>query len=182
MSHLMIENYTALEPIPTKPNGEKWDHALLMSETLFLADSAHEIISGAISEGYDQIPDTEEGNEDALLVRYQLACQYATAAQLEAVNGYLQEHGTLDDVAEEFINAAFTPRADPIPLEGPSWTGPFPLVAVATNYAPYRPGVKVPRGDVRLINPYTDTTLLESFSAAGICQYRIHEGDWEKHL
>lgn len=182
MSHLILEDYTGLEPLPVREDGSKWRHALLQGSLLFLADTATELIAVALEEGYDQIPEGEKGDEDALLIRYQLATQYATAAQLEHVRKYVDVHGGFEGVEEDVINAAFTPRIDPIPLEGPTWNGPFPLVAIATNYAPFRPGVKIPKGDVVLVDPYTDTTLLESLSNVGVFQYRIHESASDDEL
>lgn len=175
MSYEIIKDYTGTEPLPVKEDGSRWTHALLFDDMLVLTDTATEALALCFIEGYETIPDDEEGDQEALLARYALATQIATMAQVKLVREYVDQHGSLDGLDPEVENAAFTNRTEPIPLEGPSWNGPFPLVAIATDYAPFRPGLKVPKGDVKLINPYTETTLLQSLSDLEVCAYRIHE-------
>lgn len=175
MSYTIVEEYTSISPLPTKDDGSKWTHALLFDEQLILADTATEIIALSFIEGYETIEDGEEGDQEALLARYTLATQLATMAQVKLTREYVDEHGGLDGLDEEIVNAAFAPRTEPIPLEGSSWNGPFPLVGIATNYSPFRPGVKIPKGNVLLVNPFTETTMLQSLNDIGVCSYRIHE-------
>lgn len=175
MSYHIVENYTGKEPLPVREDGEKWTHALLSEGALFLADTASELIDIAIEEGYGQIPEGEEGDEQALLARLNIAIEYARMIQLDHMKKYVEEHQSFDDVPEDVIHAATTPRSQPIPLDTPTWTGPFALVAIATDYDPYRKGVKVPKGEVILVDPFTETTLLQTLAAAGVFHYRIHE-------
>lgn len=175
MSYAIIEGYTSISPLPTKEDGSRWVHALLFDDQLILTDTATEAIALAFIEGYDAIEDGEDGDAEALLARYTLATQMATMVQVKFAREYTEAHGSFEGLDEEVINAAFAERTEPIPLEGPSWNGPFPLVGIATNYSPFRPGVKIPKGDVLMVDPYTETALLQSLNDLGVCSYRIHE-------
>lgn len=67
--------------------------------------------------------------------------------------------------SEETLTAIFSSRDVFVPTF-PVWEGSFPLVLVATNYYPFT-DVPVPAGNVELIDPSNERTLLTSLADLG---------------
>lgn len=114
----------------------------------------------SLIDNYDAIPDDETGaNRDAALTsRY----DYATAVAEDYQYALISAHpGDLDDAALEVLEADKG--------TGPSysgyWTGPVPLVIIATDYAPYT-DTPAPTGNVETIDPSDERSLLLTVGAA----------------
>lgn len=66
-------------------------------------------------------------------------------------------------------------RADVLTAIFTEWTNAdVPLVLVATEYAPYGTAVK-PAGNVMWVDPFTETTFLDTLSEIGIVELLVNE-------
>lgn len=78
-------------------------------------------------------------------------------------------------MTEDDLQVILASRSLALKVDG-AWDHPVKLVGVATDYAPYT-GLAAPKGNIVLIDPYTDTTLLRTLHEAGVIQYAVHEGE-----
>jgi hypothetical protein len=165
------------ETLPVREDGTPFPFALAWEDRAVLADTRTELTAELI-EGYAELPETEEGDAEALFARYRTSVQIAnTLQQVLAANA--TEEGTFDPSleSEDVLTALFTDRAEKID-EIADWAHAVPLVLMATEYAPYGTATK-PTGNVLWVDPFTETTFLQTLSELGVVELfvnEIHEG------
>ena len=162
------------DTFPVREDGTPYPFALAWEERAVLAESRTEL-TAEIIEGYADLPETEEGDTEALYARYRTSVQIAnTLQQVLAANA--TEEGTFDPStqSEDVLTAIFTDRSEKID-EIAEWTNTVPLVLVATEYAPYSTATK-PAGNVLWVDPFTETTFLDTLSDLGLVELFINEG------
>ncbi|MGI5952739.1 MAG: hypothetical protein ACOX61_12970 [Brooklawnia sp.] len=110
--------------------------------------------------------------EQAALARIEMATTVAENWQeWVAAHLYLAGAWDHDEEPEPIVQAILGGRTDPVIVD--EWTHPVPLVLVAAQYAPYT-DVALPVGNVMVLDPRNDRTLLETFAEAGIIEFRAH--------
>lgn len=172
MASIIIEGALP-ETLPVREDGTAYPFALAWEDKAVLADTRTELTAELI-EGYGDLPETEEGDTEALYARYRTSVQVAnTLQQVLAANA--TEEGTFDPSlqSEDTLTAIFTDRAEKID-EISEWTNAVPLVLVATEYAPYGTAVK-PAGNVMWVDPFTETTFLDTLSEIGVVEFFVNE-------
>lgn len=174
MASITIDFEGALpESLPVREDGSEYPFSMAWGNRAVLADTRTEV-TAEIIDGYADLPDTEEGDTEALYGRYRASVHFAnTLQQVLAANA--TEEGTFDASveSEDVLTALFTDRSEKID-EISSWTHPIPLVLVATEYAPYGTATK-PTGNVLWVDPFTETTFLETLSGLGIVEFCANE-------
>ncbi|QOD05712.1 hypothetical protein [Pseudarthrobacter sp. BIM B-2242] len=147
--------------------------AISFNDSTVFASTRTELTAQLI-EGYAEIPEGEAGNEKALLVRYRSAVDIANTTQ-GLVAGQASESGQFDPATEteDTLTALFTDKDQKID-EIAEWTHKVPLVLVASGYAPYNSTPR-PTGNVLWLDPYTETTYLESLAEIGLIELLVRE-------
>ncbi|WP_026535900.1 hypothetical protein [Arthrobacter sp. H14] len=170
MSTLIIEG--PLEQLPVREDGSPYPFSLTQQNQAIFADTRTEL-TGHLIEGYANLPGGEEGDTEALYIRYQSAVAVANALQ-PVLAGDATNNGTFDPSveSEDTLTALFADRSEKIDDVG-SWDHEVPLVLVATDFAPYTSAPK-PEGNVLLVNPYTETTYLDSLSELGVVELFVN--------
>ena len=153
------------------PDGE-WVYVVIDGEgqTIF-ADNLGELVNLVI-EGYSDIPEGDDGNDKALVARYEALVEMAERAQRylldEAVESGLFD--PLDAGGEDVLTALVAPRVRPwsgTDDGSTNWQGQVPLVLIATDYEPYTDRI-MPTGKVVMLNPATELTFMESMNKLGL--------------
>ncbi|MGP5014507.1 hypothetical protein ACTXJX_11870 [Glutamicibacter ardleyensis] len=118
--------------------------------------------------GYDALND-DEAQEQLQSFAEITSSQLQTSA-VASVEGF-----DPNKYSEAQVNAIFGERGLPTVLKKWSLDEPFPLYLVATLHAPYS-NTSIPAGgNVVLLNPENETTLLESMEKAGLIRLVINE-------
>ncbi|WIE80857.1 hypothetical protein [Curtobacterium sp. MCSS17_016] len=129
------------------------------SKVTVLADSLTDVVADMVDD-YDP-SDPAKAFEQRLdyVVR-------STAFQQAIVAAAAVEDGTLDidTVGEDALTALFSDRTEA--AEVTEWNHSVPLLHVSSHYEPYTERPR-PSGNVHLLDPYTELTLLQSLHAAG---------------
>lgn len=123
-----------------------------------MADTLTEVVA-SIVDGYD-----DAGDEDALAARHDALVAIATDAQV-----VLLDDVDLASLSELELTMVSTDKD--ILVTG-AWTGPVPLLLIATSYEPYT-GSPVPDGEVVLLDPYTERTFLDSLVKLGLGELMV---------
>lgn len=167
MASVVIENFNGTTP--RRVDGSRWPYILVLDDTAIMADHNADLVA-TLDGNYLTIP--ERDAQTALLARGAVALNLAAIRQAELLGEHLATHGE-GAVTEDELQFIIAPRTEPLAIVGP-WAHPVTLVGIATDYAPYtdRPA---PLGNVVLIDPYTDVTLLWSLDEAGVVVYRVHQ-------
>lgn len=162
------------DTFPVREDGTPFPFGLAWEDRAVLAETRTELTAELI-DGYAELPETEEGDTEALYARYRASVQIAnTLQQVLAANA--AEEGTFDPStqSEDVLTAIFTDRSEKID-EIAEWTNKdVPLVLVATEYAPYGTATK-PAGNVLWVDPFTETTFLKTLSDIGIVELFVNE-------
>lgn len=159
--------------LPVRDNGSPYPFALAYESRVILSDTRTDLVASLI-EGYADLPHTEAGDEEALYMRYRSVTDVADQFQ-QIIAAQAVEEGRFDYMLESEANltALFTPRTKKISEFSP-WNHPVPLILIATDYAPFR-SEPLPEGNVKFLNPYTETTYLQSLSDLGVIELLINE-------
>jgi hypothetical protein len=161
------------DTLPVREDGSAYPFALAWEDKAVLAETRTELTAELI-EGYADLPETEEGDVEALHARYRTSVQIAnTIQQVLAANA--TEEGKFDPSlqSEDVLTAIFTDRSEKID-EIADWAHEVPLVLLATEYAPYGTATR-PTGNVLFVDPYTETTFLNTLSELGVVELFINE-------
>lgn len=162
------------ETLPVREDGTPFPFVLAWEDKAVLAETRTELTAELI-EGYADLPETEEGDTEALYARYRTSVQIANTLQ-QVLAAHAAEQGTFDPStqSEDVLTAIFTDRSEKID-EIAEWTNKdVPLVLVATEYAPYATATK-PSGNVLWVDPFTETTFLQTLSDIGIVELFVNE-------
>ena len=165
--------------IPPHPDGGVWIYSVLDgSGTVTFADSASELVAMAIP-GYGDIPDDDEGHDEALIARYAHLVELAERTQHFMVDDAVKSGAlVLTEAGEEILTALFAPRDRP--WEGAmsasgwtdmDWRHEVPLVLLASDYAPYTLR-ETPTGRIVWLDPTTEVTYLRSLNELGLIELR----------
>jgi hypothetical protein len=181
--------------IPEHPGGGQWAYAATaLSGTTYFADSVTEIIEATLP-GYvelkyvDNTGDVEffdEGNDLALVMRYDDLIGYATGLQESILNTAI-ESGAFDptSVSEDVLTALMAERIVPfegIPLnDDPAdvrvnleWNLEVPLVLLTSDYVPFTERHE-PSGNIIWLDPTTELTYLRSLDRLGVMKLLVAE-------
>jgi hypothetical protein len=165
--------------MPTAPTTEPmppgdWDFVLLHGDSTTASNTRTELVDALIP-GYALLADDDDGHTEALAQRYDHAIAVAGLLRTAAVTS-ATESGDLDPraISEDVLNALFEEPNVPFPgIASPDgsidldWAHIVPLVLIATDYEPAT-ALPRPTGRIVWIDPYTETTLLESLHEAGM--------------
>lgn len=182
-------------PPPERPDGGSWPYvAIALSGATYYADSVTEIIEATLP-GYadlkfvDDAGNVElldEGNDVALVMRYDDLIGYATGLQEHIVTTAI-ENGDFDPtaVSEDVLTELFAERI--VPFEGVpftddindervtlEWELDVPLVLMTSDYVPFteRPA---PTGNIIWLDPTTELTYLRSLDRLGVLKLLVAE-------
>ncbi|GAA3635370.1 hypothetical protein [Microlunatus ginsengisoli] len=152
------------DPTEAAPD-EPISYRLTHDDRVVEAGSLTELVADLIP-GYGELPGTADGDELALLARWQQAVTTANRVQAVLIAD-VAERGTFDvgTAGEEVLSVLFADRIDPVEVE--EWAQPVPLVVVSTSYAPFTDATP-PTGNVRWINPHTELTYLQTLAGLGV--------------
>ena len=166
---------------PEHPAGSDWLYLLLWPNgDLVYSDRLGEIVIETIQDDrYQDLIDDEsdEANDGCLVMRYEELVNLANKVQAFMVADGA-ERGAIDlaQAGEDVLTALFQDRA--VPFAGvwrdgvPSfyWTEDVPLVAIATDYAPFtdRPA---PTGRVVMLDPSSEMGYCLSLAALGLFEF-----------
>lgn len=130
---------------------------------------------GKLVPGYTSMPAGSEGDDAALLARWEHAVAVANLVQ-QVVLGASVKIGEFDvNIAtEDTLTVLFADRINPVGAG--EWTEKVPLVLIASSYAPFTDR-EPPTGNVRWINPHNERTFLESLAAVGVIEFEAVEAD-----
>ena len=172
MSNIVVENHITNEHL--REDGTAWPFALIHGEETIFADTAAAVI-GHLIPGYDDIPDTDAGNDDALVKRWEQSV--ITASQTQAIIAADRANaGEFDpnEVSEDDLNVLFADRM--YPVEGVStWEHEVvPLVLITTDYAPFADRVP-PQGNILWVDPSDEIAYLHSLAHLGLIQFYAHD-------
>jgi hypothetical protein len=168
MASVVIENFDGSTPL--REDGSRWPFVLFAGDSAVVADHNADLVN-ALDGNYLSIP--EEDAETALLARGALATNFAALRQADLLGEYQESDGAVE-VTEDDLQVITARRSLALKVDG-TWEHPVKLVGIATDYAPYT-GLPAPKGNIVLIDPYTDVTLLRTLDEAGIIKYAVHDG------
>lgn len=185
MTHIIVEiaeDGSLPETLPRQADGSSFPFALELGATLVFSDSRTDLV-GLIIDGYDTIEETADGDLEALIARSSFASRYADSLQQMLVAQAVDDGRlSLNEASQTVLEALFNSRAThTYQSKSGEWNGPVPLVVSAHLYMPYQDSPPVPKGDVLVIDGFTETTFLDSLSAAGLISLNVFlDGDAEE--
>ena len=168
------------EPLPKDEDGTPLPFCMTREGRVVLADSRTELVEDLI-EGYADLPDTDAGNDEALYMRYTSVTDIADQIQ-QIIAAQAVNDGTFDHTveSEDNLTVIFTPRKEKITGFSP-WTHVVPLILISTDYAPFT-SEPLPEGNIKFLNPFTETTYLDSLSELGVIDLHLNESAIEGRL
>lgn len=157
-----------------RSDGSPWPMALATGQATILGENAADLIAHLIP-GYGDLADDDEGNDTALIMRWQTCVATASDVQALICADRVQE-GRFDPTVEteDALSVLFSDKTVPVEDFG-SWDNPdVPLVLIATDYAPFaeRPPVT---GNVVWLDPSDEVAFLRSLAALGVVEFYVHE-------
>lgn len=123
-----------------------------------MTPSPSDSCAAILGEAYAALPDTDEGHDQALVMRLEYALHLCSLWQLSVL--FDQEFSGL---SEPELNTLLGDRAD-FP-EVDSWDHDYPLILLATHFAPYT-GAAAPSGNIILVDPTTEDTFVQAVNDA----------------
>lgn len=158
---------------PLNEDFEPYSLVVMHGPQTVYADGYDELL-GFFIDGYDALPDTAEGNNEALVLRVQHATALCSFIQAAVCSDGLEE-GTFDpeNETEEALTAFFGDRT--VPVYGiDEWKHAVPLVLVTTDYHPYTQH-SAPSGNVWWIDPADEAMFVHSLAQLGVINLLVHE-------
>lgn len=172
---ITAEDRSMSDSLPTLANGAQYPFSMLDVKTgdVVFAESRTELVAHIIDD-YETSFDTEAAQDRALWQRYQIAVRVAGGLQA-FLAAAAQEEGTFvpELITENDLNALLGDKSEK-PDDIKSWDHTVPLVLISTDYAPHTQ-IAAPSGNVLWINPYNETTFLESLETAGLINVFVTE-------
>jgi tetratricopeptide (TPR) repeat protein len=161
------------EPLPKHADGTPFAFYLAREGHVVLADTRTELVEDLI-EGYADLPDTDAGNDEALYMRYRSVTDVADQIQ-QIIAAQAVNDGTFDHTveSEDNLTAIFTPCTEKITGFSP-WNHVVPLILISTDYAPFT-SEPLPQGNIKFLNPFTETTYLDSLNELGVIDLYLNE-------
>lgn len=161
--------YTIIEGTPTpqsQDNGEPWPLVLLLDEKSTMYTDSYTDILGVLVDGYEEIPDDEEGDTQALLMRVEHAVVVASTIQAMMLHDAVAE-GVVDigEADEDFLSTLLTDRTQPIRID--SWDHDVSLVLLTIDYAPFNVLHAPPSGNIVWLDPSDEADYVRSLNSAG---------------
>jgi hypothetical protein len=137
------------------------------SKVTVLSDSLTDVVADMI-DGYDSSDPVHAFEQRLDYVVRSTAFQQGIIAAAAAADGTLD----IETVGEDALTALFSDRSEA--AEVTEWHHEVPLLHVASHYEPYTERPR-PKGNVHLLDPYTELTLLLSLHAAGSLEVMFRE-------
>lgn len=165
--------YSALSDndAPCRDDGSPWPHVVVVGGQAYGADTMHELV-GCLPEfrdlGYNDLPHTPEGDEQAALMRIdtgeRLLALFQRARSLEAIaSGNLD----LEDFDDNEVNLLMGGDRGPGVPGVTRWDEDATLLLMAHDYAPYT-DVAPPTGEnIIFIDTSDDANFLQSLADIG---------------
>ena len=166
---------------PGHPDGAEWLYLVMWPNgDLVYSDNLSEVCVEAIQDDrYKDLlgDDSDEAHDECLVIRYEELVNLASKVQAWMVEEGA-DRGAIDlaNAGEDVLTALFQDRR--VPFAGVwrdgarsfEWTEDVPLVAVATDYAPFtaRP---VPTGRVVMLDPSSEMGFCLSLAALGLFEF-----------
>ncbi len=148
--------------------------------TTYLARTAGALVAMDI-DGYGDLPDTDEGHDEATGARYERLVGLGNALQDWFADNAV-EAGTFSPAteSEDVLTALLSDKTTPfdgIPT-GPGrvnrdWSHEVPIVLIATDYSPFTER-ETPTGNVLWLDPSTEVTYMRSLARVGVLEFRVH--------
>lgn len=156
-----------------REDGSPYPYALIQGSVTIYCDGPGDVIAHLI-EGYGDIPETPEGDDQALIARVQQAIHIATFIQAaKAHDKYTEGLFDPENESEEVTTALFADRTIPVLVD--EWNHEVPLVLITTDYAPYVNANTPPKGNVWWVDPSDEALFVHSLNALGVIQVYVHE-------
>lgn len=168
---------TEKEEILTHNDGTAFPFAMItrhdgVEKTVF-ADTRTDLLSFYMP-GYDALNDAQAEEQLQSFAE-------VTVTQLQASHVASAEGFNADNYSEDQLTAIFGERGLPTVLQEWSSDEPFPLFLVATLHAPYSSTELPAGGNVVLLNPENESTLLTTMEEAGLIRLMIDQEALEEH-
>lgn len=167
MPSIVVEDFTGTAPL--QEDGAGWPFALMAGKVVVFSDCNAELVAALYAE-YALIPDDDA--EAALISRVDLAVAMAEAIQAQYVQNFLESAEGAAGITEETLEILAVNKNMALSVET-TWDHPVTLVGVATDYEPFRK-VPAPTGNILLLDPYTEVSLLETLSVSGAVAYLVN--------
>lgn len=129
------------------------------------------LVAQLINGTYAAITEGRDGDEQALLDRWQQAVSTANLVQAIVITAAVNAR-TFDvkTAGEDILTLLFADRIDPVEVD--EWDEPVPLILISTSYAPFTDRMP-PIGNIRWINPHTERTYLETLADLGVIEFGL---------
>jgi hypothetical protein len=162
---------------PRRPDGLWFGHMMDHDGRFIFADTFTELV-GAIIDGYDDIPRTPEGDEEAWIQRYLHAVSVATVLQAN-INAQAAQKEELARCTPEQIDALFRDRREPFTgIAGNlHWDCPVPLILIDAHYVPVDKERPAPTGRVDYFYMDGEDQFIMSLDRFGLVGYGFREGE-----
>jgi hypothetical protein len=153
---------------PRKPDGSNYEYAVIVGDTMRLADTYTALV-GAIIDGYDDIADDD--NDAAMSARYHHARSFAAVLQA-GYNGQADDQGALAECDAAQVDALFADKVNAYSADvfgSLDWDAPVPLVLIDGDYEPFT-GLPAPTGNIAWINAVEEQAFVNSLHDLGAIQ------------
>ena len=172
MSSKIIEGTPEADIV--REDGTPYPYALIQGSATIYCDGPGDVIAHII-EGYGDIPDTPEGDDQALIARVQQSIHMAAFIQgTLAAEAFAEGTFNPEDETEDVTTALFGDRTIPVLID--EWKHDVvPLVLITTDYAPYINANVPPKGNVWWIDPSDEALFVQSLNGLGAIQVYVHE-------
>ena len=162
--------------LPVQEDGSDYPYLLFAGNQMHASNTVTDLV-GAIIEGYDDIDQSPEGNDDALWQRYLHAVAMANFIQKSFIVKSTKD-GRLDvnKLDENDLNALMGERNLPV-TDVEKWNHNVPLVLIATDYAPFGTLRSKPEGNIMWLDPSLENQYLLSLANLGLVNYYVSSGE-----
>lgn len=173
MSSLTIsENY---DPVTHRNEfGLPFKYAIIGTEDqIFLADTVSECVAGLI-DGYADLPDTPQGDDQATILRHNYMIQVASILQARVLAHEVFRKGYQldDDPDHDAVAVLLTDRNVFVSIE--EWNHQVPLVMLRTDYEPYT-AEQLPTGNLIWLDPSDEMKFLATLNDAAVIEFKIND-------